>query len=91
MISPPMNVTETMKQLNEKTQLEGEKWFREKRKVSFFQILVRSKIAFLKAYLLQANIVKGFFGFMQSVNESLYLILSYAKYWELTERERVRM
>lgn len=86
-----MNVTETMKQLNEKTQLEGEKWFREKHKISFFQILIRSKIAFLKTYLFQANFIKGFFGFMQSVNESLYLILTYAKYWELTERERGRM
>lgn len=90
-VSPSERTGEMFKRLNEETQIEGEKWFHEARRVNFFQIFLKAKFAFLKTYFLKGSIVKGYPGFMQALHGFLFQLLSYAKYWELTERKRGKM
>ena len=85
------STTETFRRLNQETQKEGDRWFQENRKINFLFVLLQAKLAFFKTYFLKGSIVKGYLGFMQAVNGSLYDLLSYAKYWELTERKRGKM
>ena len=85
------NTAQIFKQLNQETQLEGERWFEEKRAVRPWQILFKAKLSFLYNYFLKGGIGKGYSGFMQAVYSLLYQLLSYAKYWELTERKRGKM
>ncbi len=90
-VSPSESFTDLIKRLNQDTQKEGERWFQENRRVAFWKIFLKAKWAFFKTYFFKGDIGKGYFGFMQAVNRSLYELLSYAKYWELTERKRGKM
>ncbi len=90
-VSPSESFTETIRRLNQDTQKEGEQWFQENRRVAFWKVLLKAKWAFFKTYFFKGGIDKGYFGFMQAVNRFLYELLSYAKYWELTERKRGKM
>ena len=83
--------SDTIKQLNQETDLEAAKWFQDRRKVALPIILLKMKWQFMKTYFFEGAWRNGFFGFMRAVNNSLYQLISYTKYWELTERERGRM
>lgn len=83
--------TETVRRLNTETDLEAQKWFREKQKILFPVVLWRAFRRFVSIYFFEGRYRDGFFGFMRAVNGSLYQLMSYAKYWELMERERGRM
>lgn len=85
------NFSGMVRQLNEATSLEGEKWFREGRRISLVVILWRMIRQFFVAYFFKGNWRYGYMGFMSAVNSSLYPLLSYTKYWEFKERERGRM
>ena len=90
-VSRSESVAEMFKRLNQETQAEGEKWFQEARQINFFLIFLKAKFAFFKTYFLKGSISKGYPGFMQALHSLLYQLLSYAKYWELTERKRGKM
>lgn len=89
--TPSVNFAGILKRLNEETSVEGEKWFREGRKIPFILILWRMAERFVVVYFFKGNLRYGYRGLMSAVNGSLYPLLSYTKYWELTERERGRM
>ena len=82
------NFTNMIGKLNHQTNFEARKWFREKRKVGVFTLSRKMLHRFFKAYFLQQGFRDGWIGFMLAVNGSLYQLLSYAKYWELKEREK---
>ena len=86
-----LNFTETVKQLNDETNREGEKWFREGRKVHLMFVFWNMLTRFIRMYFLNGRWRGGYVGFMEAFNASLYHLLSYTKYWELNERERGRM
>lgn len=86
-----MNFTETIKELNDKTNREGEKWFQAKRKVYLPAVFLNVFSQFMKTYFLKGEWRRGYTGFMRAVTSSLYELFSYTKYWELNERERGRM
>ena len=85
------NFTGMIKQLNRETDLEAERWFREKRRVFLPLVFWRMFHRFMKTYFFEKGWRDGFFGFMRAAHHSLYELISYTKYWELTERERGRM
>ncbi len=82
---------EKIGKLNLEAAEEGERWFRERRKISFGSVLFKSKLIFLKTFFLQGTLKKGYDGFTEALNHALYQLFSYARYWELTERERGKM
>ena len=88
---PSDNFAGIIRKLNEETSAEGEKWFREGRKVPFILILWRMIARFVAGYFFKGNLRYGYMGLMSAVSSSLYPLLSYTKYWELIERERGRM
>ncbi len=90
-VSQPESLNEMVRRLNQETQAEGEKWFQENRSISFLAVFLKAKFIFIRSYFFQGGILKGYSGFIQSIHNSLFQILSYAKYWELTERQRGKM
>jgi glycosyltransferase involved in cell wall biosynthesis len=81
------NFTDVITKLNRETALEAQKWVNDGRKVSFLKILRKFVDRFLKFYFLRKGYKDGVLGFMFSFFHSLYQLLSYAKYWELTNKE----
>lgn len=82
---------EMVKRLNAETELEAQKWFHKKRRIRFPAVLGRMVYRFVKVYFFEGGCQSGFHGLMCAANSSLYQLMSYTKYWELTERERGRM
>lgn len=85
------NVAETIKNLNAATDVEARRWYQEKRKVYFPVILWKMFYQFVQAYVFKGGFRRGYFGFMEALNNSIHQLISFAKYWELNERERGRM
>lgn len=73
--------------LNRQTSLEAEKWLQEKRSMGLFLCLYKACDRFFRAFFLKQGFRDGFLGFMVAYYASLYQIMSYAKYWELKEKE----
>ena len=86
-----MSFTESVRQLNIETTSEANHWFQSKHKVGFPNVLLLMVLNFLSRYFLKGGWRDGYQGFMRAVNSSLYPLMSYAKLWELVERERGRM
>lgn len=74
--------------LNFQTNFEARKWFREKRNIKLPRLFWKMFHRFFKAYILQKGYQDGFVGLMLAINGSLYQLFSYAKYWELQEKEK---
>lgn len=68
--------------LNAQTTKEAEKWFREKRKITFFTLCRKMIDRFLRRFLFKKGYKDGFMGIVIASADSLYQFLSYAKYWE---------
>ena len=85
------NFSGVVKKLNLETSFEAERWFREKRDIRLLAVLWKTVYQFVKVYFVKGAWRCGFLGFMAAVNSSLYQLITYTKYWELTERERGRM
>ena len=86
-----LSFSDMVRTLNQETDLEAQKWFRERRKVWLPLVLLKMKIEFFRIYFFEGKCRNGFFGFMQAVHGSLFQLLTYTKYWELMERERGNM
>ena len=78
------NFTQFIAKFNRETDLEAEKWIRDKRKVSFLNSFRKTIDRFLKFYFFKGGMQDGFMGFFMSTIHSLYQLHSYAKYWEKT-------
>lgn len=87
----PLAFTEAVRQLNLETDQESQNWYRGKRKVYLPVIFGKMILGFIRTYLFKGAWRHGFSGLMRAVNGSLYHLVTYVKYWELTERERGRM
>ena len=68
--------------LNAQTTKEAEKWFREKRKITFFTLCRKMIDRFLRRFLFKKGYKDGFMGVVIASADSLYQFFSYAKYWE---------
>ncbi|MFC1753119.1 glycosyltransferase family 2 protein [Thermoproteota archaeon] len=75
--------TDFLQKLNRQTTLEAEKWISTGRKMSFAHALWRTNDRFYRKFIGKQGYRDGFMGFMLAVLDSIYQIISYAKYWEL--------
>ncbi len=82
------NFTNMIGKLNHMTSFEARKWFRERRKIGFLKMARKALHRFFKSYVLQRGYRDGWIGFMLAADSGLYQLFSYAKYWELLEREK---
>ena len=74
--------------LNSQTTLEARKWYLAKRKVTLGRAIWRAIDRFPRTYIRKKGYKDGFIGFMVAFFASLYQIISYAKYWELTHLKK---
>ncbi|MDD5618371.1 MAG: glycosyltransferase family 2 protein [Candidatus Omnitrophica bacterium] len=75
-----------LNKLNKQTTLEAQKWISTKRKMSFGHALWRTVDRFFRKFIGKKGYLDGFMGFMLAVFDSIYQIVSYAKYWELKRK-----
>lgn len=74
--------------LNSQTTLEARKWFSDKRKMCISLMLWKASDRFFRAYIRKKGYKDGIVGFVVAMNGALYQIFSYAKYWELKNKEK---
>jgi glycosyltransferase involved in cell wall biosynthesis len=72
-----------LNKLNKQTTLEAQKWIATNREMSFGHALWRTIDRFFRKFIGKKGYRDGFMGFMLAVLDSIYQIISYAKYWEL--------
>ncbi|MDP2910991.1 MAG: hypothetical protein Q8N76_01470, partial [Candidatus Omnitrophota bacterium] len=77
---------ELFRGLNGQTTLEAQKWFDDKRKMSFGRMLWKALDRFFRAYVRKKGHKDGMVGFVVALNGALYQVFSYAKYWELKNK-----
>ena len=82
------NFHDFFESLNNQTTLEARKWFKERRKINFPKMYRKALSRFLKAYVQKAGFKDGFLGFVVSWAGALYQFMSYAKYWEMLQKEK---
>ena len=76
-----------LNKLNRQTTLEAQKWISTGRKMSFGHALWRTIDRFFRKFIGKRGYQDGFMGFMLAVFDSIYQIVSYAKYWELKRKD----
>lgn len=69
--------------LNRQTTLEAKKWIETGRQMSLGRATWRTIDRFFRRFLGKQGYKDGFIGFMIAFFDSLYQIMSYAKYWEM--------
>ena len=69
--------------VNSQSTLEAKKWIYSKRKMSLPHAIWRTVDRFFRRFFRKKGYKDGFYGFMVAISDSLYQILSYAKYWEM--------
>jgi len=74
--------------LNRQTTLEAQKWITTKVKMSRARIVRRTIDRFLRRYIRKKGFKDGFIGFMIAFFDSLYQIMSYAKFWQLRQEAK---
>ncbi len=82
------NFEQFLGSLNRQTTLEARKWVMTDRKMSFGKALWRAMDRFPRRFLRKKGRKDGFIGFMMAFFDSLYQIMSYAKYWEMKEADK---
>ncbi len=75
--------------VNSQSTLEARKWIYTKRKMSLPHAFWRAVDRFFRKFIRKKGYKDGFYGFMAAFSDSLYQILSYAKYREM-KRQPVR-
>jgi len=75
-----------LSKLNKQTSLEAQKWFDSNRKMTFGIALWRTVDRFFRKFVGKGGYKDGFMGFMLAVFDSIYQIISYAKFWELKNK-----
>ena len=76
-----------LESLNRQTTLEAEKWFEDKRPMSLARALRKGNDRFIKTYFLKKGYKDGFIGFVVAIFAALYQFLSFAKLWEIKNKE----
>ncbi|MBI4974706.1 MAG: glycosyltransferase family 2 protein [Candidatus Omnitrophica bacterium] len=76
--------------LNNQTTLEARKWFKERRRIGFLKTCRKFIDRFLKSYILKQGFRDGLLGFMIAYGSGLYQLMSYVKYQEMLEAERLK-
>lgn len=76
--------------LNRQTTLEAKKWVMTGRKMSAGRALWRTIDRFPRVYFGKKGYKDGFIGFMIAFFASLYQIMSYAKYWQMTKDKDIK-
>ena len=71
--------------LNRQTTLEAKKWIQTGRRMSVARAIWRTVDRFPRSYIGKRGYKDGFVGFMIALFASLYQIISYAKYWQMTK------
>jgi len=74
--------------LNAQTTLEAEKWYTTNRHMSMLCAFWRTIDRFFRKYIRKRGYKDGFYGFMIAFFDSLYQIMSFAKYYEIKQREK---
>jgi len=72
--------------INSQTTLEAKKWISTKRKMSGFHIFWRAVDRFFRRFIRKKGYKDGFYGFMIAFGDSLYQVLSYAKYRQMKRK-----
>ncbi len=72
--------------LNSQSTLEARKWIYTGRKMSLPHAFWRAVDRFFRKFIRKKGYKDGFYGFMSAFSDSLYQILSYAKYQELQRK-----
>ena len=80
--------TDAINKLDRQTDLEAQKWFREKRKIGIFSIVRKTIDRFWRAYFSKQGYKDGVIGLFLAVNSGMYQFLSFAKYWELKKNDK---
>jgi len=88
---PQASVQDMIRQINQESSLKAQKWYAEKRKIGIGMVLVSMVQRFFKVYFFRGGIWRGFNGFRDAAHSALFQLFTYAKYWELKEREKGRM
>lgn len=74
--------------LNHQTTLEAKKWITSSRKMTFGKAAWRTIDRFPRVFIGKGGFKDKFVGFMVALFASLYQIMSYAKYWEMTRENK---
>jgi len=77
-----------MESINRQTTWEAEKWIMTGRRMSKGRIMWRTIDRFFRRFIGKQGYKDGLIGFMIAFADSLYQILSYAKYWEMLKNKR---
>lgn len=72
--------------LNHQTDFEAKKWFRDKRKMSFGFCMFKAITRYIKFYYIKKGKKDGYIGFMMALASSAYQLMTYAKYWEMKNK-----
>lgn len=79
--------TDAIAKLDRQTDLEARKWFREKRKMGVFFTIRKTIDRFWRAYFSKQGYRDGVIGLFLAVNSGMYQFLTFAKYWELKQKD----
>lgn len=79
--------TDAIAKLDRQTDLEAQKWFREKRRIGIVGTLRKMIDRFWRAYFSKQGYKDGVIGLFLAVNSGMYQFLSFAKYWEMKKAQ----
>lgn len=72
---------------NRETDLEAAKWIQDGRKMNFWLASYKATDRFFRAFLMKKGYRDGFLGFILSCFSSWYQYVTYAKYWEIKQKQ----
>ena len=81
------DIADFLNKLNNQTDREAAKWVKESRKTGVLKSLRKTIDRFIKSYIIKRGYKDGFMGFMAAYFNSLYQLISYAKYREKKEEK----
>ena len=73
--------------VNSQSTLEARKWIYTNRRMSMVHAFWRAIDRLFRKFIRKKGYKDGFYGFMAALSDSLYQILSYAKYWEMKKKQ----
>jgi glycosyltransferase involved in cell wall biosynthesis len=79
------NVSHHLATIDRYTTLAAEQWFLDGRRTSVLRAIVHADLAFLRNYFLRKGFVDGGAGLLVSILNSYYVLLKFAKLWELQQ------
>lgn len=84
------DLSDLFRNVNEQTTLQAIEWRREGKKFSYFTLFRTTIDRFIRKYFFKGGIRGGLLGFILSLADSAYQFQSYAKLWELYNKEKER-